>query len=255
MRFEKLMAVVSGGASGLGQAVTETVLAGGGRVVILDVAREAGERLVARSSGKALFVPTDVRIESAVDQALAKAREFLGRIDLAVACAGVIGAGRVLAREGPMPSEAFQRTIGINLVGTFHLVKAAASHMQTQEPNEEGERGVLVMTASVAAFEGQIGQAAYSASKGGVAGMTLPLAREFARLGIRVVTIAPGIFETAMVGGMTEEVRTSLASQIPFPARLGRPVEYAALVRHIVENSMLNGTTIRLDGAIRMQPK
>ncbi len=255
MRFENMMAVVSGGASGLGLAVTERVLAAGGRVAVLDLAREAGERLGAGSSGKVLFVPTDVRVESQVDQALHRAREFLGRIDLAVACAGVIGAGRVLGREGPMPSETFQRTIGINLLGTFHLVKAAANLMQTQDPNGEGERGVLVLTASVAAFEGQIGQAAYSASKGGVAGMTLPLAREFARIGIRVVTIAPGIFETAMVGGMTDEVRKSLASQIPFPARLGRPTEYAELVRHIVENSMLNGTTIRLDGAIRMQPK
>ncbi|EQD52491.1 short-chain dehydrogenase/reductase SDR [mine drainage metagenome] len=154
-----------------------------------------------------------------------------------------------------MPSEHFQRTIGINLIGTFHLVKAAAHLMQGQDPNREGERGVLVLTSSVAAFEGQIGQAAYSASKGGVAGMTLPLAREFARVGIRVVTIAPGIFETAMVAGMTDEIRQSLADQIPFPKRLGRPEEYAALVREIVENSMLNGTTIRLDGAIRMQPK
>ncbi|MHB1544568.1 MAG: SDR family NAD(P)-dependent oxidoreductase [Gammaproteobacteria bacterium] len=255
MRFEKLRAVVSGGASGLGRAVTDRVLGADGRVVVLDVAREAGQALMSAAPERVLYVPTDVRVESEVDQALIRAREFLGRIDLAVACAGVIGAGRVLGREGPMPSEHFQRTIGINLIGTFHLVKAAANLMQAQEPNGEGERGVLVLTASVAAFEGQIGQAAYSASKGGVAGMTLPLAREFARLGIRVMTIAPGIFETAMVAGMTDEIRQSLASQIPFPQRLGRPDEYAALVRHIVENSMLNGTTIRLDGAIRMQPK
>lgn len=255
MHFEKIRAVVSGGASGLGRAVAEEVLASGGRVAVLDVAREAGEALVAASAGRVLFLPTDVRVEAEVDQALVRAREFLGGIDLTVACAGVIGAGRVLGRDGPMPSDYFQRTIGINLVGSFHLVKAAAHHMQGQEPDGEGGRGVIVLTASVAAFEGQIGQVAYSASKGGVAGMTLPLAREFARLGIRVVTIAPGVFETAMVAGMTDELRESLASQIPFPKRLGRPAEYAALVRHIVENPMLNGTTIRLDGAIRMQPK
>jgi NAD(P)-dependent dehydrogenase (short-subunit alcohol dehydrogenase family) len=255
MRFEKITAVVSGGASGLGRAVADRVLEAGGRVTLLDVAREAGERFASEVPGRVLFVPTDVREGAQVDAALVRAREFLGRIDLAVACAGVIGAGRVLGREGPMPSEAFQRTIGINLVGTFHLVRAAAGLMQAQDPNGEGERGVCVLTASVAAFEGQIGQAAYSASKGGVVGMTLPLARELARLGIRVVTIAPGIFETPMVGGMTPELQASLAAQIPFPPRLGRASEYADLVRAIVENPMLNGTTIRLDGAVRMQPK
>ena len=255
MRFENLMAVVSGGASGLGRAVADRVLGSGGRVVILDVAREAGERFASEVPDQVLFVPTDVREGGQVDAALARAREFLGRVDVAVSCAGVIGAGRVLGREGPMSSEAFQRTIGINLVGTFHLVRAAAGLMQAQNPNGEGEGGGCVLTASVAAFEGQIGQAAYSASKGGVVGMTLPLAREFARLGIRVVTIAPGIFETPMVGGMTPELQASLGAQVPFPSRLGRPEEYAELVQSIVENPMLNGTTIRLDGAIRMQPK
>ena len=255
MRSQNLRAVVTGGASGLGRAVCERVVGDGGKVAILDVDRDKGERAEREWAEQARFLSTDVSDERSVEHALGQAQEFLGGFDLIVSCAGVIGAGRVLGREGPMKGEHFSRTIAINLLGSFFLVKGAAQYLKSQTPNGEGERGVIVLTASVAAFEGQIGQAAYSASKGGVVGMTLPLAREFARLGIRVVTIAPGIFETPMVAGMTPELQASLGAQVPFPSRLGRPAEYAELVRSIVENPMLNGTTIRLDGAIRMQPK
>jgi NAD(P)-dependent dehydrogenase (short-subunit alcohol dehydrogenase family) len=256
MRFEGLTAVVSGGASGLGRAVVERVAACGGKAVVLDVQEEAGRELARRHGAAVRFVTTDVRDEAAVERGLEEAADFFGRPPaLAVSCAGVLGAGRVLAREGPMPSARFRHVLEVNLLGTFHLVRASAARMAAAEPNEEGERGLVVLTASVAAFEGQIGQAAYSASKGGVASMTLPLAREFARIGVRVVTIAPGLFETPMMEGMTPEVRASLSAQVPFPARLGRPDEYAAFVESIVTTPLLNGCTLRLDGAIRLQPK
>jgi NAD(P)-dependent dehydrogenase (short-subunit alcohol dehydrogenase family) len=202
-----------------------------------------------------VFVKTDVSSEAEVNAAVATAAEAFGGLNLAVSCAGILGAGRVLGREGPMPGEYFAKVIGVNLVGTFLLAKAAADRMQHNEPNAQGERGVIVNTASVAAFEGQVGQAAYSASKAGVAGMALPLAREFARIGIRVNTIAPGIFLTPMMEGMPEHVQQSLAAQVPFPSRLGRPEEFADLVVYVCTNTMLNAETIRLDGAIRMQPK
>jgi NAD(P)-dependent dehydrogenase (short-subunit alcohol dehydrogenase family) len=256
MRFEGLTAVVSGGASGLGRAVVERVAARGGKAVVLDVQEEAGRELARRHGAAVRFVTTDVRDEAAVERGLEEAADCFGRSPaLAVSCAGVLGAGRVFAREGPMPSARFRHVLEVNLLGTFHLVRASAARMAAAEPNEEGERGVVVLTASVAAFEGQIGQAAYSASKGGVASMTLPLAREFARIGVRVVTIAPGLFETPMMEGMTPEVRASLSAQVPFPARLGRPDEYAAFVESIVTTPLLNGCTLRLDGAIRLQPK
>ena len=187
--------------------------------------------------------------------AVEQAAEFLGDVQLVVSCAGVLGAGRTLGREGPMASDYFAKAIRVNLIGSFNLIKAAANIMQHNEPREDGERGVIVNTASVAAFEGQIGQAAYSASKGGVVGMTLPIAREFSRFGIRVMTIAPGIFWTPMMAGMPEEVQKSLGAQVPFPSRLGKPEEYAQLVEQICESVMLNGETIRLDGGIRMPPK
>lgn len=256
MRFAAIDAVVSGGASGLGRAVCERVLAGGGRVVILDVQDEPAQAFVKEHPHAARYVPTDVRDEQAVERALDQALEFFGHAPaLAVSCAGVLGAGRVLAREGPMPSAKFRQVLEVNLLGTFHLVRAAVTRMASRPAGEDGERGCVVLTASVAAFEGQIGQAAYSASKGGVASMTLPLAREFARIGVRVVTIAPGLFETPMMGQLSKEVQASLAAQVPFPSRLGRPAEYAALVETIVGNPMLNGCTLRLDGAIRLQPK
>ncbi|HET6724681.1 MAG TPA: SDR family NAD(P)-dependent oxidoreductase [Gammaproteobacteria bacterium] len=255
MQFEKISAVVTGGASGLGLAVARRVIAAGGQAALLDVSDEQGRKTAGELGERALFIKTDVSSEDAVNTAVAQAREAFGEIRLAVSCAGILGAGRVLGRQGPMPSDFFAKVIHVNLIGTFNVAKAAAEAMQENAPNDDGERGLIVNTASVAAFEGQIGQAAYSASKGGVAAMALPLAREFARFGVRVMTIAPGTFETPMVAQMPEEVKDSLGKMVPFPSRLGKPDEYAALVAHICENAMLNGETIRLDGAIRMQPK
>lgn len=255
MDLSKLKAVVSGGASGLGHAVAARIVAAGGRVAILDVNEAQGREAAAALGERAMFFRTDVSEEAEVNASVDAVAEAFGGINLAVSCAGILGAGRVLGREGPMAGEHFAKVITVNLVGTFLLSKAAANKMQHNEPNAEGERGVIVNTASVAAFEGQIGQAAYSASKAGVAGMALPLAREFARLGIRVNTIAPGLFLTPMMEGMPENVQQSLAAQVPFPSRLGRPAEFADLVLYICSNTMLNAETIRLDGAIRMQPK
>ncbi len=255
MDLSKSAAVISGGASGLGRAVAARVIDAGGQACLLDINTEQGQATAAELGDRVEFFRTDVTDEKAVDAAVAASLERMGRVSLAVSCAGVIGAGRVLGREGPMPGEQFARTININLLGTFYLIKASADAMQNNEPEPSGERGVIVNTASVAAFEGQIGQVAYSASKGAVVGLTLPVARELARIGVRVMTIAPGIFETPMMASVTEDFRRSLEVQVPFPSRLGRADEYADLVAHIYQNEMLNGTTIRLDGAIRMQPK
>lgn len=255
MKFENINAIVSGGVSGLGFATCERIVRAGGKVAMLDVNEQQGAEAAKKLGANALFVKTDVSSEKAVQTAVAQAEGAFGSLQLVVNCAGVLGAGRTLGREGPMATEFFSRVIHINLIGTFNLIKAAANVMQHNTPDAGGERGVIVNTASVAAFEGQIGQAAYSASKGGIVGMTLPIAREFARFGIRVMTIAPGIFWTPMMAGMTEEVQKSLGAQVPFPSRLGKPEEYAQLVQQICESVMLNGTTIRLDGAIRMQPK
>lgn len=255
MELSKLKAVVSGGASGLGHAVARRIVAEGGQVAILDVNETQGREAAAGLGEAARFFKTDVSNDAEVIASVDAAAESFGGINLAVSCAGILGAGRVLGRDGPMPGEYFAKVIMVNLVGTFQLAKAAAARMQHNEPNEAGERGLIINTASVAAFEGQVGQAAYSASKAGVAGMALPLAREFARLGIRVNTIAPGIFLTPMMESMPEHIQASLAAQVPFPSRLGRPEEYADLVACICTNTMLNAETIRLDGAIRMQPK
>ena len=255
MKIAEACAVVSGGASGLGRAVAERVLADGGRSALLDVNDEQGNKTAAALGKRALFIRTDVSDEKSVNAAVEQARAAMGKVNLCVSCAGILGAGRVLGKDGPLPGEVFIRTIQVNLIGTFLLIKAAANAMQHNTPNDEGERGVIVNTASVAAYEGQIGQVSYSASKGGVVGLTLPVARELARLGIRVMTIAPGIFMTPMMEAVKEDFRASLAAQVPFPSRLGRPEEFAALVADIVGNVMLNGETIRLDGAIRMQPK
>ncbi|HET7649356.1 MAG TPA: 3-hydroxyacyl-CoA dehydrogenase [Gammaproteobacteria bacterium] len=255
MKFEKLNAIVSGGASGLGFATCERVVKAGGKVAMLDMNEQVGQEAAKKLGANALFIKTDVSSEKEVNSAVEQAKSAFGGLQLAVSCAGILGAGRTLGKEGPMASDYFQKVINVNLVGTFNLIKAAANVMQHNTPNEEGERGVIVNTASVAAFEGQIGQAAYSASKGGVVGMMLPIAREFSRFGIRVMTIAPGIFWTPMMAGMPEEVQKSLGAQVPFPSRLGKPEEYAQLVQQICETVMLNGETIRLDGAIRMQPK
>jgi len=248
-------AVISGGASGLGLATAERVIAAGGQAVLLDVNEEQGLAKATELGERALFVRTDVSNEESVKAAIKAAKEFMSGITLAVNCAGIAPAGRTLGRDGPWPAENFNRVIQINLVGTYIVTKEAAAVMQLNEPNDEGERGVVISTASVAAFEGQIGQAAYSASKGGVVGMMLPLAREFAQFGIRVNTIAPGIFMTPMLAGMPEDVRESLGRQIPFPPRLGRPEEYADTAAFIYGNPVVNGETIRIDGAIRMQPK
>ena len=255
MDITRARAVVTGGASGLGLGVADYLASRGAQVVLLDIQDEPGRAAATRIGATARYVRCDVTAESEVNAAMDAAASAMGGIDLLVNCAGVIGAGRVLGRNGPMAGDFFAKVVHINLIGTFLCDKAAAALMQRNTPTADGERGVIIHTASVAAFEGQIGQAAYSATKAGIAGMTLPMAREFAAFGIRVVAIAPGIFHTPMVGGMTPEVQASLASQIPFPARLGRPDEYARLVESIYEIAMLNGETIRLDGAIRMQPK
>jgi len=247
--------LITGGGSGLGAATARALAGAGGRVVLADVNAEAGERAAGELGDAARFVPTDVTNEEQVRAAVAAALDSFGGLHGAVNCAGIGGGVRVLGKDGPMPLAHFQKIIAINLVGTFNVIRLAAEAMQRNEPGASGERGVIVNTASVAAFDGQIGQAAYSASKGGVVGMTLPIARELARFGIRVMTIAPGTFDTPMVAMLSEEVRKSLGEQVPFPSRLGRPEEYGALVRHIVENQMLNGEVIRLDGAIRMAPK
>ena len=255
MDIKTAIAVVSGGASGLGNAVAQRVVDEGGRVALLDVNEEQGQAAAAALGDAAIFVKTDVSNEEEVDAAVGQAVEAFGGVTLCVNCAGIIGAGRVLGRDGPMPGEFFTRVIMVNLVGSFLLSKACANAMQHNEPNDEGERGVIINTASVAAFEGQVGQSAYSASKAGVAGMALPMAREFARIGVRVNTVAPGIFMTPMMEGLPEEVQASLAAQVPFPSRLGRPDEFADLVAYLYGNVMLNAETIRQDGAIRMQPK
>lgn len=247
--------LVTGGASGLGAGTARMLVAGGARVVLADVNREGGEALAAELGDAVRFVMTDVRQEVDARAVVDCAVNTFGTLNGLVNCAGVAPGERVLGRDAPHGLASFQRTVEINLVGSFNMLRLAAEAMARNEPNAEGERGIVINTASVAAFDGQIGQAAYAASKAGVAGMTLPVARELAKFGIRVMTIAPGIFETPMLLGMTPEVQASLGAMVPFPSRLGRPAEYASLVRQIVENPMLNGEVIRLDGAIRMQPK
>jgi NAD(P)-dependent dehydrogenase (short-subunit alcohol dehydrogenase family) len=238
--------LVAGGGSGLGAATTDMLAASGARVLVADLKGEAPE------GGR--FVETDVTDEDSVREAIEATRE-LGDLRGAVNCAGVASAEKVLGREGPHSLDSFAQVVQVNLIGTFNVVRLAAEAMSQNEPLNNGERGVIVNTASVAAFDGQIGQVAYAASKGGVVSLTLPVARELARSGIRVMTIAPGIFDTPMMAGLPEEARESLGDQVPFPSRLGKPEEYADLVKHIVENEMLNGEVIRLDGAIRMAPK
>ena len=255
MRIGEARAVVTGGASGLGHAVARHVAAAGGKVVMLDVQEGPGRAAAAALGANAAFVRCDVTSEAEVNAAMEAAAARMGSLNLLVNCAGVIGAGRVLGKNGPMAGEFFTRVIHINLIGTFLCDKAAAALMQHNAPGADGERGLLIHTSSVAAFEGQIGQVAYSATKAAVAGMTLPIARELARFGIRCVSIAPGLFHTPMMDGMPQDVQDSLGAQVPFPARLGKPEEFAQLVASVFEIPMLNGTTLRLDGAIRLQPK
>ena len=259
MQIQDNVFIVTGGASGLGAATARMIVDNGGKVVLADVQAEAGEKLAAelgadKGAGIARFVKCDVTSEADGQAVVAAARE-LGPVRGLVNCAGVAPAIKTVGKDGPHPLESFQRAININLVGTFNMCRLAADAMGKQDAVAHDERGVIVNTASVAAFDGQIGQAAYGASKAGVAGMTLPMARDLSRSGIRVMTIAPGIFETPMLMGMPQEVRDSLGKMVPFPPRLGMAHEYAHLARAIIENVMLNGETIRLDGAIRMQPK
>lgn len=255
MQIEDRVFLITGAGSGLGAAVAQMVVSGGGRAVLLDVNAEAGAASAAELGDAARFQRTDVTSEAEGKAALAAARDAFGRVDTLVNCAGIAPGEKILGREGPHALESFERAIRVNLIGTFNMMRLAAAAMAENPAGEDGERGVIVNTASIAAFDGQIGQAAYAASKGGVAALTLPAARELARSGIRVVTIAPGIFRTPMMAGLPEEVQASLGASVPFPARLGQPAEYAALVRHICENRMLNGEVIRLDGALRMAPK
>ncbi|MCJ7815015.1 MAG: SDR family NAD(P)-dependent oxidoreductase [Xanthomonadales bacterium] len=253
MKLNQVKALVTGGVSGLGLAVTRHILANGGKAVMLDVNDLAGAAAEAELGAR--YLRTDVTSEDGVIASVEQAAAINGGLNVAMNCAGIIGAGRVLGREAPMPLSLFATTINVNLIGSFNVAKAAANLMQHNDPLEDGERGVIINTASVAAYEGQIGQAAYSASKGGLVGMTLPMARELSRFGIRVMTIAPGIFWTPMVDGMPEHIQESLSASIPFPSRLGRAEEFAVLAGNIIESPYLNGTTIRLDGAVRLAPK
>jgi NAD(P)-dependent dehydrogenase (short-subunit alcohol dehydrogenase family) len=255
MQLQGQSFIISGGASGLGAACARRFSANGARVLLADVNATAGEQLAAEIGLNARFVRTDVTDEASVKAAVAAGLDAFGALQGAINCAGIGVAARTIGRDGPHPLDAFVRVINVNLIGTFNVIRLAAAAIAQGQPNAAGERGVIINTASVAAFEGQIGQVAYSASKGGIVGMTLPIARDLARDGIRVCTIAPGIFDTPLLGALPEPARLSLGQQVPFPPRLGRPEEYAALAQHIVENEMLNGEVIRLDGAIRMSPR
>ncbi len=255
MQLNEVKAIVTGGVSGLGLAVARKIVAGGGQAVLLDINDDGGAAAVAELGDAVSYIRTDVSNEQAVVDAVNMAVERMGMINVAMNCAGIIGAGRVLGREAPMALDYFAKVIQVNLIGSFNVCKAAGAAMESNPVNADGERGVIISTASVAAYEGQIGQAAYSASKAGIVGMTLPIAREFARLGVRINTIAPGIFWTPMAGGMPEHVQEALAASVPFPSRLGKPEEFADLAAHIMENTYLNGETIRLDGAVRLAPK
>jgi NAD(P)-dependent dehydrogenase (short-subunit alcohol dehydrogenase family) len=255
MQLNQVKAAITGGASGLGLAVAERLIAEGAMVTLLDVQDEKGAAAVAALGDRARYVRTDVTHEEGVAGSMTVASNAMGVLNAVISCAGILGAGRVLGKHGPMPLSQFETTIRVNLIGTFNAAKSGAQIMQANAPAADGERGVIINTASIAAFEGQIGQAAYSASKGGVVGMTLPIARELARFGIRVMTIAPGIFLTPMAAGMPDDVKASLEAMVPFPARLGDPSEFADAVCFVLRNGYMNGTTLRLDGAARMPAK
>lgn len=255
MNIQNKTFLITGGASGLGFATAQMIITNGGNAVLLDINAETGEKAEVDLGKKAKFVKTDVANEERVQNAIDVAIKYFGEIHGVANCAGVGPAMRVVGKNGPHSLDFFSKVISINLIGTFNVIRLVTNVMQNNEPNEEGERGIIINTASVAAFDGQIGQAAYSASKGGIVAMTLPIARELARMGIRVMTIAPGIFETPLLASLPQDAQDSLGKQVPFPPRLGKPFEYANLVKHIIENVMLNGEVIRLDGAIRMNSK
>ncbi|MCI0710375.1 MAG: 3-hydroxyacyl-CoA dehydrogenase [Chloroflexi bacterium] len=255
MKLNNVIALVTGGVSGLGAACVRRIVSNGGKAVIADINEVGGNAILDELGDVVRFYRTDVRREDDVQGAIDLAASEFGGLNVVINCAGIATAERAVGRDGPQPLEHFQRVIDVNLVGSFNVIRLAGAYMSGNEPTDDGERGVIINTASVAAFDGQIGQAAYSASKGGVVAMMLPIAREFARFGIRVMTIAPGIFETPMMAGLPEKARQSLIEQTQFPSRLGQPEEYAQLMQSIVENVMLNGEVIRLDGAIRMAPK
>ncbi len=253
MELKGIGALVAGGASGLGEATARELAARGSRVAIADLNEERGRAVADEIKG--LFIQADVTDEERVRAAVDEAVEAFGELRFAASCAGIGWAERTVKKDGPAALAPFETVVRVNLIGTFNVLRLAAAAMATNEPDAEGERGAVVMTASIAAYDGQIGQTAYAASKGGVVGLTLPAARDLARLGIRVCTIAPGLFDTPLLAGLPQESRDALGAQIPFPSRLGRPEEYAALACHIAENTMLNGETVRLDGALRMPPR
>ena len=256
MEFSQVKAIITGGASGLGEATVRRIAESGGKAAIFDLNAERANQLIKELGEESVvYMETDVTDAGQVERNVKTAVEQFGAVNLIVNCAGIGTPGKVLSKGTPIALDQFEKVIKVNLIGSFNVIRVAAAAMQKNEPNEEGERGVIISTASVAAYEGQIGQAAYSASKGGVVSMTLPIARELARDGIRVMAIAPGLMETPMVEGLPDAAIASLSAAVPFPARLGKPAEYAQLVESITANSMLNGETIRLDGAIRMQPK
>jgi 3-hydroxyacyl-CoA dehydrogenase/3-hydroxy-2-methylbutyryl-CoA dehydrogenase len=255
MNLKDAVAIITGGGSGLGGATAREFAAAGARIVILDLPDSPGPRLAETIGQNALFIAADVASGEETERAIGVATQRFGAIHVAVNCAGIGRAQRTVSKDGPHSLELFAKVVQVNLIGTFNVIRLVAQQMARNAPNADGERGVIINTASIAAFDGQAGQAAYSASKGGVVGMTLPIARDLASIGIRVCTIAPGTFDTPMLATLPEAARKALGAQIPFPSRLGHPEEYAALARHIVENAMLNGETIRLDGALRMPPR
>ncbi len=255
MNLEGKIALVTGGASGLGAATTRELVTGGAKVVIVDLNDELGAAMEAEHAGAVVYAKADVSDEVQSEAAVARAVSEFGALHILMNVAGIGGSRRVVGREGPVDLAWFKNIINVNLIGTFNMTRLAAAAMVSNDPNEDGERGVIINTASIAAMDGQIGQVAYSASKGGIVGMTLPLARDLSRHGIRVATIAPGIFDTPLLAKLPDDVRSALGASVPFPQRLGQPKEYAQLARQIIENSMLNGEVIRLDGALRMAPR
>lgn len=255
MKLKNVKAIITGGISGLGLACARKIISDGGHVALFDINEEVAQSILDELGSRATFYKTDVSNENNVEQSCNQANETMEGLNVAINCAGVLSAGRVLGREAPMATDYFSKAIMINLIGSFNISKTAANIMQNNEADRDGQRGVIINTASIAAYEGQIGQVAYSASKAGIIGMTLPMAREFTRIGVRVMTIAPGVFMTPMVSGMPEHVKEALGAAVPFPSRLGKPAEFADTMTHIIKNTYLNGSVIRLDGAIRLQAK